>query len=643
MFRFFNKREAIKKYLLIFFLGVVSIGMVVLFIPPPVPGGSDANALANDTLAQINGNTITTADLQHSLQAQLRNSQVGFNAALAAQLAGPTLDQLILDQALRAQAAKLGIEVTPAEILRAAQAVPGLYPNGVFIGRDRFEQETGMTLSQFESQIRDSLLNEKMRDLVTDGIEVSPAEVHAEFLRRNTKAKIDYVVFDPSQMLNDVKVDPAALEAYYKSNQQRYQIPEQRKARYVLIDDDHVRAQVKISDSDLQQYYQNHLSDYRVPDRVKVAHILFKTTGKTPAEVAAIQKTAADVLAQIKAGKDFGQLAKQYSEDTSAAQGGEIGWIVHGQTVKEFDQAAFSMKPGEVSGLIKTIYGIHIIKVEDKQTAHLETFDEVKDSIRSELESEKLETARETLSDDLEHQFSQHPNDFNAIAAKAGLEPKETPLFSFKQTVPDFGNSEAFQNLAFQLRPLEVGTPISVPKGTAIIQLTEIVAAHVGTFDEVHARVEEDYRAAQSKVLAQQKANEFAAKTKAGDFKAVAKAMKLTVKESKDFAQQDYVEGLGSGSALSGAFTLAPGQTSGVVSVGGNSAVFQVVSHTAANEADFAGQKDQIEEQLREQKQSAAFEIYREELKQQMLRSGELKLNAAAMKQFIASYQQTND
>lgn len=642
MFRFFHKKEVLKKYLLIFFLGIVSIGMVVLFIPPPVPGGSDTSALANDTLAQIGGSTITTEDLQRSLESQLRNSQVGFSGALAAQIAQPTLDQMVMGYALKVQAAKLGIVVTPEEILRAAEGVPGLYHNGVFIGRSQFEQQTGMTISEFESQIRDSLLNEKVRDLITDGIEVSPAEVHAEFLRRNTKAMIDYVVFDPTQMTKVVQADPAALQAYYKGHLDQYSIPEQRKVRYVLIDDDYVRAQVKVTPAELQQYYENHLSDYRVPDRVKVAHILFKTTGKTPAEVATIEKTAADVLAQIKAGADFGDLAKKYSEDSSAAQGGEIGWIVRGQTVKEFEDAAFSMKPGEVSGLIKTIYGIHIIKVEDKQTAHLETFDEVKDSIQKELESEKIETARESISDDLEHQFTQHPNDFNAIAAKAGLQAQESPLFSFKQTVPDFGNSESFQNLAFQLRPLEVGTPISVPKGTAIIQLTQDVPAHAGTFSEVQTRVEADYRTAQSRTLAQQSAKDFAAKAKAANFKAVAKAMKLTVKESKDFSQQDYVEGLGSGSSLPEAFTLAPGQVSDVVNVGAISAVFQVVSHTPADEADFAAQKDQIEEQLREQKQSAAFEIYREELKQQMLRSGELKLNVAAMKQFVASYQHAN-
>ncbi len=153
---------------------------------------------------------------------------------------------------------------------------------------DLVAQNTGKSLAQFESMLRDSLLEEKIRSIVTDGVQVTPAEVLAQFRHRNTKAKIDYVLFDPSQFLKDVKVTPEALDAFFKKDPAHYKLPEQRQVRYVVIDPDQVRAQVKVNEADLREYYAQHLSDYRVPDRVKVAHILFKTTGKTPAEVATI-------------------------------------------------------------------------------------------------------------------------------------------------------------------------------------------------------------------------------------------------------------------------------------------------------------------------------------------------------------------
>jgi len=500
-------------------------------------------------------------------------------------------------------------------------------------------QNTGKTLAQFESLLRDSLLEEKIRSIVTDGVQVTPAEVLEQFRHRNTKTKIDYVLFDPSQFLKDVKVTPEALEAYFKKEPAHYKLPEQRQVRYVVIDPDQVRTQVKVDEAELRQYYAQHLSDYRVPDRVKVAHILFKTTGKTPAEVATIQKTAADVLNQIRAGANFADLAKKYSEDSTAQAGGELGWLVHGQTVAEFDSMAFSLKPGEVSGLVKTVYGIHILKIEDKQLAHLQLFDEVKGSIQSDLEKQRVAAAQEKLATSLESQLKTSPQQFEDIVRKAGLEAKQSPLFKFNQPIPDLGKTDTFENLAFQLRLNEVGTPISVPKGEAIIQLTQIVPEHVPTLDEVRAQVEQDYRHAQSVELAQDKARKLAELAKTQDFDKAAKSLGLTAKQSNDFSQNEYVEGVGSGSQLSEAFTLNPGQVSGVISAGPNQVLFKVVSHTPANEADFAAQRDQLREELLDQKRDLQFEIYRENLKDQFIRSGKLKMNDARMKTFLASYQ----
>jgi peptidyl-prolyl cis-trans isomerase D len=372
---------------------------------------------------------------------------------------------------------------------------------------------------------------------------------------------------------------------------------------------------------------------------VKVAHILFKTAGKTPAEAAAIEKKARDVLNEIKGGANFADLAKKYSEDASASKGGELDWVVRGQTVKEFEDTAFSMKPGQISDLVKTVYGIHILKLEDKQTAHLQSFGEVKDSIRAELEKQRVADAQEKLADDLLSRLRLRPEAFEEVVRNAGLEPKVSPLFRYGQAVTDLGSGDALENLAFQFHKGEVGTPISVPKGQAIIQLADIVPEHVPTLEEVRARVEEDYRAEQSRVLAADKAKRFAAQVKTSDFAKLAKADGLAAKESKDFTQEDFVEGVGSGSQLSAAFTLKVGQTSDVISLGENSVVFRVVSHTPANDADFAQQRDRITEELLDRRRSLAFELYRQNLKLHLVQTGELKLNATALQQFLALYE----
>jgi len=640
MFRFLKKnKEAVKKYLLIFFLSIVSIGMVITLAP--IPTGDTSRAETN-VLASMNGFNITTTDLQKTIQSRFRNSPQVDQAKIIPAVAGNLLDTMIVQRAVIVQARKMGIDVSDKELGESLQSFPWLMQDGAFIGISRYQdavlQQTGMSVVDFESELRSRLLEDKIRSVVTDGAQVSNQEVRQEFQRRNTKAKVQYVLIDPSQYIKAVEVTPQALDAYFKKDPQKYKVPEERKVLYVVISPDDVRGRVKVTDEEARQYYTQHLSDYRIPDRVKAAHILFKTTGKNPTEIAEIQKKAEDILKQIKGGADFGELAKKNSDDGSASKGGESGWLVRKQTVKEFEDTVFAMKPGEVSGLVKTVYGIHIIKLEDKQTAHLQTFDEVKGAIIADLEKERIADAQEKLANDLVSALKSKPGDFEGLARQAGLQPQTSPLFHFGQAVADLGSGDSFENLAFQLHKAEVGTPITVPKGQAVIEMADIVPEHVPTLDEVRARVEEDYRAQQSRVLAADKAKQFAAQVKTGDFAKVAKADGLTVKESNDFTQQDNIEGVGPGSQLPTAFTLNPGQTSEVVPVSGRSLVFKLVAHTAPDEADFAKQRDQITDELLDRKRNLSFELYEQNLKAQLIRTGDLKLNTAALQQFIAVY-----
>ncbi len=641
MFRLFKKhREKLKKYLLVFFLSIVSFGMVLVFTPL---GGGDMNQTSADVLATVGGTSITMQDLRQSIDAQMRNSSLGNDPRIIPVIAGTMLDDMVLRRAMTLQAKKMGLEVSSQELRATLEKIPWLYPKGKFIGMAAYQnfvsQEMGTTTQEFEDQLRQSLLLQKIQAVVSDGVEVTPAEVHAAYNQHYMKAKIQYVVFDPSKFLKTVPITDKDLQDYFNKNASRYQQKEQRQVQYVLITPDEVRSKVTVSDSELQRYYTDHLSDYRVPDRVKVAHILFKTTGKTPEQVKELEKTAADVLAKIKAGANFADMAKKYSEDTSAQNGGDIGWITHGQTVKEFEDTAFNMQPGQVSGLVHTVYGIHIIKVLDKQTAHLESFNDVKAAIAATLTQRKLAADEQDYADKLEAQFKADPKQFASIAKQAGLEVKQTPLFGYNQTVPDFGSNDAFQNLAFELRLGEVGQPITVPKGTTIIQVTQIVPAHTPKLDSVRAMVEEDYRAAQSKVIAHQKAMAFSEAAQKGDFAKLAKADGYDLQTSNDFTQQDTVPNLGPGQGVPEAFSLNPGQTSGVLSVEGNDAVIHVLSHTPPDESNFASQEGQIREELLTQKRSLAYEIFRQNLKKELIASGKLKMNAAAMKTFLASYE----
>lgn len=642
MYRLFRggNRKVLMKYLLIFFLGIVSLGMVLTLAP--IPGRDALNVNQSNVLATINGSQITIQDLQQLVSNQLQSA--GADPKAVSRLANSALDQMVMQQALAAQAVKMGFQVSDQELASSLHQNPLFYQGGQFVGMQMYQslvqQYTGMSVPQFETQMRQSILLQKLRDAVTDEVQITPAELHQAFLDRNQKARINYVLLEPTQFFSAVKTTPQALNAYFMANRAKYKMPEQRQVKYILIPPDAVKSQVQVSASELQNYYTQHLTDYQVPDEVKAAHILFKTTGETPGQEKQTLQLAQKVLTQVKSGANFADLAKKYSQDTGSAQnGGELGWIKRGQTVKAFEDAAFSMKPGEISNLVKTEYGYHIIKVEDKQTAHLQSFGDVKASIQAALEKQALQQAQSALAGKIEDELKASPQDFDSVAKQNGLESGETPLFAYDQPVPDLGNNEAFENLAFQLPPDTPGEPIQVPKGTAIIMVSKIVPEHLPELSEVEPKVEQDYRDDQAKVLTAQEARQFAAQAKNGDFAKIAQSAGYKVQESQDFTGQDQVQDTIPASAVSSAFTLKPGQTSSAIAIGSTYIVFQVVSHTPANEADFPQQKSTLASQLLEQKRDLAFQIYRDSLKQQLMRSGKLKFNPSAMKAFLSGYQ----
>jgi peptidyl-prolyl cis-trans isomerase D len=642
MYRLFTgKRKTLYKWLMIIFLGIVSLGMVLTLAPLP---SSDSGQMQPNVLATIYGSQITIQDVQRVLQPELASA--GNDPQTVTHLAQSALNEMILRAAILDQASKMGLEASNAELVGALHSIPFLYQNGQFVGMQQYQEmveEEGMTVPQFEAQLRQTIVIQKLREAVTDAVEVTPEEVHDAYVQQNEKARIGYVLFEPANFVNAVQVTPKALADYFLLNEAKYKLPEQRQVKYVLIPTDAVRSQVKVTDAEVQQYYQQHQADFSVPDKVKVAQILFKTTGESAQQSAQTLATAQKVLAQIKAGADFGAIAKKDSQDPgSAARGGEIGWIERGQTVKAFEDAAFSMKPGEISNLIKTPYGYHIIKVEDRQYAHVQSLEEAKASIQDKLEKQGLASAQQAMANSVEQSLKTNPQGFDAIAKNNGFEIGQTPLFSYDEPVPDLGSNQAFENLAFQLPAGTIGQPIEVPKGIAIIQVTKIVPEHLPTLNEVSQKVETDYRAEQSKTLTGQKARQFAAQVKTSNFAKIAKSDGYQVQQSQDFTVQDQLANLIPGSSLSSAFSLQPGQTSNAIAVGTTYIVFQVVSHTPASEADFAAQKATLTTQILEQKRDLAFEIYQTNLKNQLLRTGKLKINDSAMKSFLAGYQQSS-
>jgi peptidyl-prolyl cis-trans isomerase D len=620
-------------------LGIICLSMLTYLIPGM---GSAAFSNSPDAVATIGGEQITAIDVQRKLSAALRGQAIPdvYKGIYAKQV----LEQMIFTRALALEADRLGIRVTNQELSeRIKQILPSAWNGDTWL-KDRYASEVqtraGMSVPEFEDYLRDQMLQERFHQLVTDGITVAPAEVQEEFRRRNEKVQIEYVLIKPEELASTIHPTDAELSAYYTKHVGQYQVPEQRSARYALLDLAKFRATTPVSDDALRAYYNAHIDEYKVDNRVHVEHILFKTVGKTDAEVAEIRQKAEDVLKKAKAGANFEDLAKKYSEDDGTkVKGGDLGWIVEGQTVPEFQQAAFTLPKGSISDLVKTQYGFHIIKVLDHETAHTKSFDEVKSSIQPVVLDEKVNLQANQISEQMASAVRQsNHQSLDDLAKKFNLELAEVPLTPATEPILAFGSSQDVRTALFQLRPGELSQPIQVPQGFAIVTPKDIQPAHQGTLAEVHDRVLADYQREKSLELAQSKAQELAKLAKGGEaFDKAAQSLNLTAKTSESVSRTGSIPDVGTGQMIEAAYSMPVGQASDAKQIAGNWLVYRVTAHESVNEGELAAQSDQIKQQLLQSKQAAAFDAFRTALEDRLKKEGKLVINADAMKRLTRS------
>jgi peptidyl-prolyl cis-trans isomerase D len=373
---------------------------------------------------------------------------------------------------------------------------------------------------------------------------------------------------------------------------------------------------------------------------VKVSHILIKTPlagpdGKVDDKgVAEAQRRAEDLLKQVKSGANFEDLAKKYSEDPgSAKQGGSLGWIGKGQTVPEFEKTAFSLPKGQISDLVKSSYGFHIIRIDDKQEAHMKTLDEVKDTIEPVLKHQKgLQVAQKKAEDLLKQARAQG---LDAAAATAGVQVVTTDFFSRKDMLPGLGPAQQFMDAVFTAEDKSPPDVAPASQGIAVFQLLGVKPPATPTFQEIRSKVEQEFLGERSSVLLAQKTQELSDRAKSEhDLKRAAKELGATLKTSDLVLPDGQVPDVGSMSGpASVAFNLKPGEISGPINTGSDGAVLQLVESQQPTEADFAAKRDQIRDSLLQGKQQQRFGLFVTNVVDQMTKSGKIKRNEEELNQ----------
>lgn len=301
-----------------------------------------------------------------------------------------TLDGLLSQRALEREAQREGVQVTAERVRQLIAAEPAFQQNGRF-DYERYKtllQAQGYSEQGFEAQVQQDLQRRALLQAVASS-SVVPKTV-AEHLRRliEEERQVRELRFNAADFRAKVAVTDEQIKSFYDANQDDFRQPETAKVEYVILTLDDIARDVAVPESEALAYYEQNKARFGADERRRASHILFTAgDGGTAKDKAGARKKAEDVLAQLRANpKDFERLAREYSKDPgSAANGGDLGQFGRNMMVKPFEDAAFKLKPGEISDLVESDFGFHIIKVTEVVPAQTKPFAEVRGEIEADL------------------------------------------------------------------------------------------------------------------------------------------------------------------------------------------------------------------------------------------------------------------
>jgi len=505
--------------------------------------------------AEVNGDVISSSEVARLYDNLLEQAKRQYRDFLTPELLQrlnlrkEAVNRLIEERLAIQEAVRLQLDVTDGEVRAQVQNYPLFQRDGRF-DRDlyfRMLSANRIQPGEFEAQQKRALLVEKLRNTIVSMAVVGEAEAFDQWRLEKEMAVIEFVSLDPDWYLKDVTVDEKEIEKYYAKNKKAYEVPEQARIGYINYGQADFAKQINISPQEIQDYFHWHPEEFQQEKEVHARHILFKVPeDATPEQEESVRRSALSVLDLVREpNADFEQLAIQYSEGPTAPKGGDLGFFKRGAMIKPFEEVAFNMAPGEISDLVRTSFGFHIIKVEEVKEPVVQTLDEVKGEIEARLKKEQAnDVAFEAAENDVEEVLQ--GRSLREIAEARGVEYVESPYFKESGPLPGLENVKNAASAAFSLEINEVGPKLETPDGYVLFQLLEKKPASIPELDSIRERVTSDLKKEKAEQSAEKNAGEFIEMVAGGeDFGATAKAMNLEVKEGGPFNRSGAVSELG--------------------------------------------------------------------------------------------------
>jgi peptidyl-prolyl cis-trans isomerase D len=621
-------------------LALVCLAFVIFYIPDFLTN-PNADLAATGTVAVVEGHEIQGEEFRRTYQAQLQAYRSAYGGQMPESLLKQLgVDQQILQQLLDERAAMVeaerrDIRVSDEEVRQRIFAVPSFQENGVFIGAERYQQllasqNPPLSTTEFEDGVRRGLLVEKLRAAVTEWLSIPDKDVEEEYRRRNDKVKLAVVSFPTDSFRTNVTASDQEVATYFDGHTDDFRIPEKRKVKYVLVDVDAMQAKAVVPPADVERAYNDNFDQYSTPDQVRASHILLRTEGK---DEAAVRAQAEEILKQAKAGADFAGLAKKYSEDEGTApNGGDLDFFGRGRMVPEFDEAAFTLPQGQISDLVKTQFGFHIIKVTEKKSGVTRTLDEVRPQLLQQLAMERAQSEAADLAEKLDTELNT-PADLETIGKANGLEVQETGFFAREEPIMGLGASPEVSARAFLMNPGEVSDAVRTARGYVFETLVAKTDSYVPKLDEVKEKVRDEVIKQKARELGRQKAAQAAAALKnAADFERGAKAAGYAAETTELITRDSPLPQIGIAADVTDqAFKLPQGAVSDPITTEQGTVIVKVLEKQEVTPTEISANKDRFREELLTDRRNRFYAAYMEKAKEKM----RIQINRAVFQRVV--------
>ena len=585
-------------------------------------------------LVKIGGQTITIAEAKNYYQKLRESYQSIYREKFTDEmikkigLKERAIRDLINKVLLLQEAHRLGLTVTPEEVQAAIQGSPVFQKDGIFDKATylRALQRARMTAKEFEANQEQMLLLSKVQSLIISSAKVSDPETLDSYRAIFEKVNLDVLSLNPEDM-KEVSLTPDEVKGYFAKHRDEFKIPARVKVQYLLFDPKDYAKHIQIAPKELEDYYQNNREKYTQPKRVKVRHILFKAEATDAEASAKARKKAESIREEAAKGKDFAQLAKQYSEDPGTKDhGGDLDYVARGQLVPEFEQTAFSLKVGEISNVIQTPYGFHILKVDDIQEAKVEPLEKVKGQITTFLRTRK---ARELAHDEADQAYAAASKEkrFDSFAQEKNLTLKETELFSANDKV---ALDPKLMDAALSLSKGDISPVLRLGETFGVLRVVEKHEPRTPELKEVEGRVAEALRREKQKEKAFAKAKEVLEKLKKGaDLKSLAGQEGFKVEETGFFERGTEPPKMGPSEELRKALStlsLKDPYPEDAIFLDGKYCILRLKEKKEIDRAQFDSQKEKYRRALLQQKQEILLTNWLDELLEQAKVKGNFKM-----------------